>query len=43
VLRELKGKLQEGRSVRLADALTGYRQRLLAGAMDAFCERHPFP
>lgn len=43
VLRELKAKLQHGRSARLSDALTGYRKRLLGDAVDEFCERHPPP
>ncbi len=43
VVRDLKAKLQEGRAVRLSDALRGYRQRLLGDAVDAFCEQHPPP
>jgi hypothetical protein len=43
VLRELKSKLQEPRPVRLSDALRGYRKRLLAEAIDDFCERLPPP
>lgn len=43
VLRELKAKLQEGRPVRLSDALRGYRKRLLGSAIDEFCERQPPP
>jgi len=43
VVRELKAKLQEGRSARLSEALRGYRKRLLGAAIDAFYERHPPP
>jgi ribonuclease D len=43
VLRELKAALQGSRPVRLADALRGYRKRLLSDAIDDFCERHPPP
>ncbi len=43
VLRELKGKLQQSRPVRLSDALRGYRKRLLGDAIDEFCERSPPP
>ncbi|RYZ03050.1 MAG: hypothetical protein EOO73_29470 [Myxococcales bacterium] len=42
-LRELKAKLQEGRTARLSTALRGYRQRLLGDAVDAFCNDHPPP
>jgi ribonuclease D len=41
VVRELKAKLQEGQAP--SDALRGYRKRLLADAIDAFCERLPPP
>lgn len=43
VLRELKARLQEDGGARLSAALRGYRQRLLADAIDAFCEKHPPP
>ncbi len=43
VVRELKTKLQERVPGRLSDALRGYRKRLLADAIDAFCEQHPPP
>jgi ribonuclease D len=43
VLRELKSKLQEPRPIRLADALRGYRKRLLGDAIDDFCKRLPAP
>jgi len=43
VVRELKARLQEERSLRLSDALRGYRKRLLGEAVDAFYERHPPP
>lgn len=43
VVRELKAKLLEGRSVRLSEALRGYRKRLLGDAIDAFYEHHPPP
>ena len=43
VLRELKAKLQGSRPLRLSDALSGYRKRLLGAAFDEFCERQPPP
>ncbi len=43
VMRELKAQLQGSRSVRLSDALRGYRKRLLGSAVDDFCERQPPP
>jgi ribonuclease D len=43
IVRELRAKLQESPAGRLSDALHGYRKRLLADAIDAFCARHPPP
>ncbi|HVY25793.1 MAG TPA: hypothetical protein VHB79_04550 [Polyangiaceae bacterium] len=43
VMRELKAKLQGSGPARLSDALRGYRKRLLADAVDEFCERQPPP